>query len=61
MNSSFYNTSKEFKECACKGCKNKPTTVLQIMTLPDRGYYCPQCASDLKWHGIAQEVEQEDG
>ena len=47
-------------KCICEGCTNEPTTLLKITMPPASGCYCSQCASDLKWHGIASEVELKD-
>ena len=46
---------REEIDCSCIDCKNKATKFLQVVSIPSSGYFCDQCASDLKWHGIAIE------
>jgi len=46
--------------CSCIDCKNKAATYLHIVLDVRSGYYCSQCATDLKWHGIAQEEVGDD-
>lgn len=55
-----WDNTESFK-CICPECENRAEDLLKIITPPQPGYYCHQCSHDLKWHGIAQEVEQEDG
>jgi len=50
------------KKCSCTECNNAGTVFLNIVRLPSSGYFCTQCCTDLKWHGIGEEtvpVEQE--
>jgi hypothetical protein len=55
-----WDNTEPFK-CICPECENRAEDLLKIITPPQPGYYCHQCSHDLKWHGIAQEVEHEDG
>src|SRR5215216_6970101 len=43
-------------KCACHNCNNEGDVFLEIERLPVSGYYCESCATDIKSHGIAEEV-----
>jgi len=43
------------RQCLCEDCKEVADVFLKIVRIPEEGYYCVHCATDFKWHGIAQE------
>jgi len=48
------NHSIGTKHCVCRNCKQKATIYVTIVSKPQSGYYCDQCATGLKWHGIGE-------
>lgn len=42
--------------CTCHNCDNEADFFLEIVRVPNSGYYCGSCAVDIKLHGIAEEV-----
>jgi hypothetical protein len=47
MNSTFNNTTPEYKKCAGKGCERTGTRILRIRFLNNAGIFCELCANDL--------------
>jgi hypothetical protein len=43
-------------KCTCLNCDNEANTFLEMVSLPNSGYYCESCAIDIKLHGIAEEM-----
>lgn len=46
--------------CSCNTCDNVATVFLEIVYQPTTGFYCENCASDLRLHRIAVEVIPDD-
>ena len=54
MNSNIHIASDEFKECACacKGCINTGTTILEVKYIQKSGHFCRSCAKELLESGL---------
>jgi hypothetical protein len=55
VNSASHLNNSIHRRCLCLDCKEGADVFLKIVRAPEEGYYCVHCASDLKWHGIAEE------
>jgi hypothetical protein len=62
MNSNIHIASDEFKEfaCACKGCQNIATTVLEVKYLQKVGAFCGSCAKDLLQSDLVLNKKEND-
>ena len=43
-------------KCTCHNCNNEASVFLEVSRPPKSGYFCEMCSTDLKIHGIAEEV-----
>jgi Zn finger protein HypA/HybF involved in hydrogenase expression len=59
MNSTDIHIKTSDKKCSCPTCNNPADTFLEIVLMPKSGFFCHQCATDIKWHGIGEEIIQE--
>jgi hypothetical protein len=56
MSSAISNSKGKDKLCACNECPYQGSIHLEVELIRKKGLFCPSCARDLKWHGIAREV-----
>jgi hypothetical protein len=59
MNSTFNNTSPEYKKCAGKGCDRIGRTILKIRYLNKTGFFCDCCVNDLVAEDLAMKAEED--
>ena len=54
------NTTKTYKTCSCKECKNPASRLMEISYIYKKGYFCDSCAIDLSFHGLGHEIFEEE-
>lgn len=58
MSTTNSNVEEGYKVCAYRECDRLGDIYLEVELIKRKGWFCNSCATDLKWHGIAREVEQ---